>query len=291
MSVTAKAEALNTTITEAIDALAAETDAVKQDSTFRAWLANMSHFYNYSFKNQMLISEQCPHATRVAGYQRWKEMGRNVVKGQKAIYILAPMMTRKATEGTEGAVPAEPIQAGGRVMGFRAATVFDLSQTEGTPLADAPEHNATEGGEELLPQLETAIRSFGITLSYEAIPGRAEGYSKGGHIAVEVSQPIPAKCGTLAHELAHELLHWNGQEKGTKRQRELEAEATAYVILNHFKMHSGSRFYLNGYGVTGEMLKASMQIIAATSRRIIEQIEGTHQDEEAGENPALPLAA
>jgi len=125
VSVTAKAEALNTTITEAIDALAAETDAVKQDSTFRAWLANMSHFYNYSFKNQMLISEQCPHATRVAGYQRWKEMGRNVVKGQKAIYILAPMMTRKATEGTEGAVPAEPIQAGGRVMGFRAATVFD----------------------------------------------------------------------------------------------------------------------------------------------------------------------
>lgn len=289
MSVTAKAESLNATITEAVEALAAETDAVKQDATFRTWLVSMSRFYNYSFGNQMLIASQCPHATRVAGYQRWQGMGRNVMKGQKAIYILAPVVTRKATEDSNS--PDESKQGGkSRVLGFRATTVFDLSQTEGTPLPDAPEHNATTGGTELLPQLEAAIRAFEIQLSYQAIPGRAEGYSKGGAIVVEESQPIPAKCGTLAHELAHELLHWNGEEKGTKRQRELEAEATAYVVLNHFGMQSGSRFYLNGYGVTGEMLRASMQIIAATSRKIIEKIEGTTQ-EEAGDSPALPLAA
>src|ERR1700720_2052406 len=107
------------------------------------------------------------------------------------------------------------------------------------------------------------------------------------------SPPInsPAKCGTLAHELAHELLHWNGEEKGTKQQRELDAEATAYVVLNHFGMQSGSRFYLTGYGITGEMLQASMQIIAATARRIIEKIEGATEAQGEGRGRlGLPLS-
>jgi hypothetical protein len=144
----------------------------------------------------------------------------------------------------------------------------------------------------LLPKLEAATRAFGIELVYQAIPGSAEGYSKGGFIAVEQSQAVAAKCGTLAHELAHELAHWNGEEKGTKQQRELEAEATSYVVLKHFGMQSGSRFYLTGYGITGEMLQASMQIIAATARRIIEKIEGANEtQQEAEEDSALPLAA
>ena len=290
MSVTTKAESLNQTITEAVATLAAETDAAKQDATFRAWLASMSRFYNYSFGNQLLIASQCPTATRVAGFQRWRGMGRFVMKGQKGISILAPIIRRSA-EQTEHTGTSEGERVS-RIAGFRAATVFDVAQTDGEALPEAPQHNATEGGEDLLPRLEAATRAFGIELAYQAIPGRAEGYSKGGFIAVEESQPIAAKCGTVAHELAHELLHWNGTEKATKQQRELEAEATAYVVLSHFGMQSGSRFYLTGYGITGEMLQASMQIIAATARRIIEQIEGASDgQEEAGEDPALALAA
>jgi hypothetical protein len=87
------------------------------------------------------------------------------------------------------------------------------------------------------------------------------------------------------------MLH-KGAERGTKQQRELEAEATAYVVLSHFEMSSGSRFYLHGYGITGEMLTASMQTISATARRIIDQIEGTNTDKgEAEDDSALPLAA
>ena len=290
MSVPTKAEALNQTITDAVAALAAETDTVKQDATFRAWLASMSRFYNYSFGNQLLIASQCPTATRVAGFQRWRGMGRFVMKGQKGIYILAPIIRRSA-ESQESKTGTESERTS-RIAGFRAATVFDVAQTDGEALPPAPEHNATEGGEDLLPRLEAATRAFGIELAYQAIPGRVEGYSKGGFIAIEEAQPIAAKCGTLAHELAHELLHWNGEQKATKQQRELEAEATAYVVLSHFGMQSGSRFYLTGYGVTGEMLQASMQIIAATARRIIEKIEtGSESEQEAGEDSALPLAA
>ena len=170
--------------------------------------------------------------------------------------------------------------------------MFDISQTAGEPLPKPPEHNATDGGEDLLPRLEAAVSSFGVTLSYQAIRGHAEGYSAGGLIVVEESQPIPAKCGTLAHELAHELLHQGeNATKGTKQQRELEAEAIAFVILDHFGVRSRSQFYLHGYGITGEMLMGSMQTITATARKIIERIDGNNNMEEAEDESALPLAA
>lgn len=212
------------------------------------------------------------------------------MKGQKGIYILAPIV-RKTAEPVEGRVTTTVDGRISRIAGFRTATVFDVAQTDGEPLPEALEHNATEGGNDLLPKLEAATRAFGVELVYQTIPGHAEGYSKGGFVAVEQSQPTAAKCGTLAYELTHELLHWNGAEKGTKQQRELEAEATAYVVLSHFGMASGSRFYLTSYGITGEMLQAFMQLIAATARKIIQRIEGAEEGSEAEEEAALPLAA
>lgn len=290
MSVTDKADSLNASMTAAIATLAAETDAVKQDETFRAWLLSMSRFHRYSWGNQLLIAVQRPAATQVAGFNTWRKLGRFVKKGEKGIGILAPIVRQGGAQPEEGERLELTAKGPRRLAGFRGATVFDVSQTDGEALPPTPQHNATDGGEDLLPRLEAATRALGITLSYEAIPGRTEGYSKGGFIAVEESQPVAAKCGTLAHELAHELLHWGQEERGTKQQRELEAEATAYVILNHYGMTSGSRLYLSGYGITAEMLQASMQVIAGAARRIIEQIEGKATEEGADDAPAVALA-
>jgi antirestriction protein ArdC len=294
VSLTAKAESLNVTLTEAIEALASETDAVKQNEMFKAWLRSASRFYKYSWGNQLLIATQCPSATQVAGFNTWRSMGRFVQKGQKAIYIMAPIVRRIRETGEEqGENSDNTTNQRKSIAGFRAATVFDVSQTEGEPLPEAPNHNATEGGQELLPRLEAAVATFGVNLRYEAISGRAEGYSTGGLIVIEESHPVPAKCGTIAHELAHELLHQGtNAKKSTKQQRELEAEAVAFVVLDHYGMRSGSQFYLHSYGVTGDMLTASMQTIAATARQIIDRIDGTSSDrEEAEEDSVLPLAA
>ena len=292
MSVTAKADSLNDSMTAAIEALATETDAVKQDAIFTAWLRSMSRFTRYSWGNQLLIAVQRPEATRVAGFNTWRALGRFVKKGEKGIGILAPIIRQGAKADEEQGERLELTAKGPRrLAGFRGATVFDVAQTDGEALPEAPEHNATEGGEELLPQLEAAAEAFGIAVAYEAITGAAEGYSMGGRVVIEVSQPIPAKCGTLAHEIAHELLH-RGADRGTKQQRELEAEATAFVVLAHFGMSSGSRFYLQSYGITGEMLAASLTIIAGAARRIIEQIEGKAGKEEgAGDAPAIQAYA
>lgn len=285
MSVTTdKANNLKDTLTASIVALANETDSVKQDAAFKTWLASMSRFHRYSWSNQLLIAVQRPDATRVAGFHTWRKMGRFVTKGQKGISIFAPIVRKQDGEtDKEGGRLELTAKGPRRVAGFRGATVFDVSQTEGDPLPEAPEHNATEGGEDVLPKLEDAAAAFGICVVYQEIHGGAEGYSMGGTVVVEATQPIPAKCGTLAHEIAHELLH-KGADRVTKQQRELEAEATAYVVLAHFGMTSGSRFYLHSYGTTGDMLTESMQQIASAARRIIEQIDGSAIDEEGAED-------
>jgi hypothetical protein len=138
--------------------------------------------------------------------------------------------------------------------------------------------------------VETAITKAGIALHYTVIACGAQGLSKGGTIEIDERQGTAAKCGTLVHEFAHELLHKEDRSQG-KQQRELEAEAVAYAVLTHYGMQSGSRFYLASYGITGEMLTASMQLIAKTAREIIEKIEAKDQDTEAERDSALPLAA
>ena len=58
---------------------------------YQAYLRTMSHFHHYSVNNQMLIFSQCPHATLVAGYQKWQnQFSRHVLRGEKGISKLAP---------------------------------------------------------------------------------------------------------------------------------------------------------------------------------------------------------
>jgi N-terminal domain of anti-restriction factor ArdC/IrrE N-terminal-like domain len=88
-------------INESITELCAETDAAKQNETYRAWLHTLSRFYSYSFNNWLLIYTQRPDATRVAGFQTWKSLGRFVKKGEHGIRIFAPII-RKVEEEKNG---------------------------------------------------------------------------------------------------------------------------------------------------------------------------------------------
>ena len=71
------------------------------------YLAVMSHFHRYSFGNVMLILMQNPDATHVAGFRKWKELGRHVKKGEKGIGILAPLRRKEKVEdeSSEGVAP------------------------------------------------------------------------------------------------------------------------------------------------------------------------------------------
>ena len=72
-------------------------ESIQQSDVFRQFLITMSRFHDYSIGNQILIMLQKPDATRVAGFNTWKELGRWVKKGEKGISILAPVFPARET--------------------------------------------------------------------------------------------------------------------------------------------------------------------------------------------------
>lgn len=282
---TSKAAELNAGIRSLIEQLANETNAARQSELFRNYLKTSAAFWDYSWHNQMLIWRQRPDASFVGGFNTWLKCGRYVRKGEKGIAILAPMFfkdKRRAPDGSEGEA---------RIW-FKVVYVFDIAQTDGTPLPELPSKSVGERGEEMLQRLLKFADSRGIVVRFveKCCLNGAAGTSRGKEIEIRTSDAdVTTQAATLAHEIAHSLLHWtedghkittrDGREIG-KQQRELEAEATAYVVGSYFGITSPSEFYLAAYSVTPGMLLEAVGTIATTVKTIL---EGCSQ-----EQPAVP---
>jgi len=88
----------------------------------------------------------------------------------------------------------------------------------------------------------------------------------------------------VAHELGHEVLHQRENRSEakakTRGQRELEAEATAYVVMRHFGIEHVASNYLATYNVDGDQLRDSLETISGAAKRLIAAVEtGTEQTE------------
>ncbi len=289
---TDKARELARQIETSVNALAAETDAARRSDIFRGWLNAMAQFHNYSWNNQLLISMQCPTATRVAGFHTWRKMNRFVRKGEKGITILAPCIYRsKKREESQEAEIEEQAHTVGTLRGFRAATIFDFAATDGEPIPSLP-WKVKGDCAELLPNAEEACRELGIELEYKTITDGAEGYSLGGRIQINETLSGSERVAVIIHELGHELLHKDAETRKntTRQQRELEAESTSFVVLSHFGIQHGSPFYLATYDVTPELLTQSLATISTAAKRIIELIE-KHLPAKANEDAPELLAS
>jgi len=93
-----------------------------------AYLKAIGRFHRYSLHNVLLIALQKPDASYVAGFRTWNQLGRFVKKSEKGIMILAPIVQRKAEDSEDDEKESS------RITGFRAAYVFDVSQTDGQEL-------------------------------------------------------------------------------------------------------------------------------------------------------------
>jgi antirestriction protein ArdC len=270
-----KANELNASIRRTIEQLAQETDSTRQSQLFRDYLRTSAAFWDYSWHNQMLIWRQKPDASFVGGFNTWLKCGRYVRKGEKGIAILAPMFFKDKREMSNGS------ETESKRIWFKVVYVFDISQTDGTPLPDLPTKSVGERGEDMLTRLLRFAASRGITVRFveKCKLNGAAGTSKGTEIEIRTTETdVTTQGATLAHEVAHSLLHWtadgkkittrDGQEIG-KQQRELEAEATAYVVCSYFGIQSPSDFYLATYSVTPAMLLQAVETIAATVKTIL----------------------
>ena len=69
-----------------------------QTEVLEKYLSALARFHHYSFGNMMMIVNQFPEASKVAGFHTWRKLGRWVKKGESGIAILAPMIGRKKDE-------------------------------------------------------------------------------------------------------------------------------------------------------------------------------------------------
>ena len=263
-----KLEEIKNKTNEAVNHLIAALEA-GQSEVLTQYLNAMARFHNYSFGNVMLIARQKPQATHVAGIRTWNSLGRFVKKGEKGILILAPMIGRKrADEGADSTADAKGDSA--QLYGFRAVYVFDVTQTEGKDLPTLTEVQGDVSG--YRERLFEFVKSQSIEMHYSESIAPAKGLSHGGKITLLPGQSPAEEFATLAHELAHEMLH-RGQRRRltTKQVRETEAEAVAFVVCQAMGLDLGTSCadYIQLWHGDAKLLQESLQAVQETAAVIL----------------------
>ena len=264
-------------VEELIASLEAGIANLSTSEAWREWLDTQRAFHRYSFGNCLLIARQRPDATQVAGFHAWRQLGRWVRKGETAIRILAPMTRTREVE-TDGG-ESEKVTS---LLGFRVAFVFDISQTDGRDLPATPCQRLTgDNGEAMwvgLADVAAELR-YSILVTND-LPGERNGDCcfETKTIRVRASNAPAQRVKTLAHELAHALLHEDGTTP--RAVAELEAESVAYVVCQGLDLDSsaysigyvahwagGSEEAITGIRASGDRIsRASRTILAALDR-------------------------
>lgn len=253
------------------------TDAVEcagAAQAMRSYLDIVSRFHQYSWRNVLMICSQCPDATRVASFQFWKQLGRYVRKGEKGIEIFVPVVQKQTQDDEDD----EQETAFRPAIAFRSGYVFDISQTEGDPLPEPPKWWADgEAPTLLLNRLTAAIQQDGIEVIEieEGELGTARGFSAGGVIAVLRTASPLGKASTLIHEWTHELQRRLTDRLPREREvAEVEAEATAYVVLRHFGLDAPENAnYIALWQQEKKLLQTSLKRIRDFAAQIIARSE------------------
>lgn len=233
-------------LTEAMVLLERGIDGILDSEGFANYLKTMARFHTYSFNNVALIVAQRPEATRVAGYKAWQALGRQVRKGEKGLIVFVPHRKRvrespdesqEQSAGEQGTAPAHTI------TGFGLGSVFDIAQTEGEPLPEPPAAQALAGESETGTQVDRRLARFlieeGVRLS-QGDTGWANGYYRPEDRLIVLSDRLHGdqRTKTLVHEAAHYLADHRGQV--TREDAETVAESSAFVVLSHFGIDTGS---------------------------------------------------
>lgn len=284
-------------VREVTELLEAGVERILDGDEFKRYLAFAARFHRYSANNSLLVLLQRPDATRVAGYRKWRHLGRQVRRGEEGLKILAPIF--RTVEDEQSGEKARVL------CSFKVVKVFDVSQTDpvpgAEPLPDKPRPKTLRGdsvaaralGRSLLALCETE----GVPVSeddaeLDTLSPGANGVCllREKRILLRSKLSADGRVKTLAHELAHHLLHRDVAATEADRPTfEAEAEGVAYAVLSYFGVDASeySFAYVASWAESKELFGVALSNIQRTVRTVIETVEdGSPWAEKASENEA-----
>ncbi len=169
----------------------------------------------WSFNNQLLVFLYGTDDART--YNQWNKVGRQVKKGSKAIYILAPLKVKRKKIDDNSNENEDMV-----LVGFRGLPVFKYEDTEGDQL-DPPKKRE-------LPPLHHIAEKWGVTIKYDT--SRVGEYGSFNQYA-DVIRLCTEDPVTFFHELTHKAhSKFETLKPGQDPEQEAIAQLTACVLGN-----------------------------------------------------------
>jgi hypothetical protein len=152
----------------------------------------------------------------MATYPRWRELGRHVRRGEKAITLCRPVTVKRVSDSDD----SDDVEVFARFM--YQPHWFVLAQTEGADVQPVP-----------IPtwDAERALVALDITeVTFDETDGNVLGFARTRSIAINPANPMPHK--TRFHEMARVLLGHTPVGVAIRASERTDKQATANLILD-----------------------------------------------------------
>ena len=207
------------------------------------------------------------------GFRQWQKVNRHVVKGAKALFILAPLMGKVEKDGAEQTV----------LKGFKGVPVFRVEDTEGDPL----EYEKLQ-----LPDfpLQERAKEWGLTVRAVPAAGKTYGYySPRSHeigLATDEEQVFFHELAHAAHSIVKGSLEF-GQDWKQEIVAELSAASLCYLVGRRPERTLGNSYrYIKTYAEKANLspYSACQKVLADVEKVLYVIMEGKLPD--SGNSPA-----
>lgn len=305
------------TIDKAIETMNKGVYEYLDSDRFKTLLDTMSKFHDYSLNNTLLILEQNPRATQLAGYNKWQQdFNRQVKRGEKGLMIWMPVEIKVKENhyvldengnrilGDDGKFKREEVVVKKRT--FKIGYTFDVSQTEqieGKEVIELSPVKELEGNVKDYPTLTKALMEISpVPIKIEAFKASAKGCynSLTNEIKIQPDMSEAQTIKTMIHEIAHSIVHSDenlnqlkqkDNVEFSKNEKEVQAESIAYIVSSHLGIDTSdySFPYVATWGLSTEpsdleKVKQNLKCIKSTSMYLTSKLDTYMEQLQAQQN-------
>lgn len=218
---------------EIFDNIVNKLQAIVDNGEYEKFLKFQKSFKGYSFNNLILIFCQFPDATMIAGKSKWLKLKREVQKGAKKIWIIAPipLKANKKVKKIENGEEIEEVQTYEYCL-YKYVYVYDISQTTGE---DCPLQIHCLNNENMANFYNKLKEISHLPVLEKALYGTIKGYYNKNKQEIVIKDTLSSndKAAVLLHELSH-AMYDDFDYKADRELSEVFVESIAYIVADHF---------------------------------------------------------